>query len=416
MCERPVRTGLGRVDASGTSAAARSRGRTAPDGSGAAGGHPLACASACASASSTTACSRTPSAAPSAGTASSAAELAAAGHEVTYLTRCQWEADDPPRSRACASSRCRAAEPLYDERGRRRDRPAAALRARRAAPPAGQPRPLRRDPHRRVPVLLAARGARRARRARRPDRRRLVRGLVARATGASTSAPVGRRDRPRGAARCACASPTAPTSSRACTPRACATRACAASAIRLSGLYAGPLASRADVDADAREPLAVFAGRHIPEKRAELVPGAVARARARGARAARARSSATARSARRCSTRSPPPALQDVRHRAGVRRGRGRRRTRCDRATCLVLPSSREGYGLVVIEAAAHGTPSVVVAGEDNAAAELVARRASTASSPPRPTSSPRRWSPCTRAATSCDGRRAPGSPSRRRR
>jgi glycosyltransferase involved in cell wall biosynthesis len=42
------------------------------------------------------------------------------------------------------------------------------------------------------------------------------------------------------------------------------------------------------------------------------------------------------------------------------------------RATCLVLPSSREGYGLVVIEAAAHGTPSVVVAGEDNAAAELV--------------------------------------------
>jgi glycosyltransferase involved in cell wall biosynthesis len=42
------------------------------------------------------------------------------------------------------------------------------------------------------------------------------------------------------------------------------------------------------------------------------------------------------------------------------------------RAACMVLPSSREGYGLVVLEAAARGTPSVVVAGPDNAAVELV--------------------------------------------
>src|SRR5206468_862692 len=35
-------------------------------------------------------------------------------------------------------------------------------------------------------------------------------------------------------------------------------------------------------------------------------------------------------------------------------------------------PSRREGYGLVVVEAAARGTPSVVVAGEDNAATELI--------------------------------------------
>ena len=41
-------------------------------------------------------------------------------------------------------------------------------------------------------------------------------------------------------------------------------------------------------------------------------------------------------------------------------------------ALCLLLPSRREGYGLVVVEAAAHGTPSVVVAGEDNAAVELI--------------------------------------------
>ena len=38
-----------------------------------------------------------------------------------------------------------------------------------------------------------------------------------------------------------------------------------------------------------------------------------------------------------------------------------------------MLPSRREGYGLVVIEAAARGTPVVVVAGPDNAAVELVA-------------------------------------------
>jgi glycosyltransferase involved in cell wall biosynthesis len=41
-------------------------------------------------------------------------------------------------------------------------------------------------------------------------------------------------------------------------------------------------------------------------------------------------------------------------------------------ALCMVLPSRREGYGLVVVEAAARGTPSVVVAAADNAAVELV--------------------------------------------
>ncbi|HTD07955.1 MAG TPA: glycosyltransferase, partial [Solirubrobacteraceae bacterium] len=42
------------------------------------------------------------------------------------------------------------------------------------------------------------------------------------------------------------------------------------------------------------------------------------------------------------------------------------------RATCMLVTSRREGYGLVVVEAAAKGTPSVVVAGEDNAATELI--------------------------------------------
>lgn len=41
-------------------------------------------------------------------------------------------------------------------------------------------------------------------------------------------------------------------------------------------------------------------------------------------------------------------------------------------ALCMVLPSSREGYGLIVVEASAAGVPSIVVAGPDNAAVELV--------------------------------------------
>ena len=38
----------------------------------------------------------------------------------------------------------------------------------------------------------------------------------------------------------------------------------------------------------------------------------------------------------------------------------------------MLLPSRREGYGMVVVEAAARGTPSIVLAGQDNAATELI--------------------------------------------
>jgi glycosyltransferase involved in cell wall biosynthesis len=38
----------------------------------------------------------------------------------------------------------------------------------------------------------------------------------------------------------------------------------------------------------------------------------------------------------------------------------------------MVLPSRREGYGMIVVEAAAYGTPSIVVSGSDNAALELI--------------------------------------------
>lgn len=41
-------------------------------------------------------------------------------------------------------------------------------------------------------------------------------------------------------------------------------------------------------------------------------------------------------------------------------------------AAAIVQPSEREGYGMVVVEAAAHGVPVVVVPAPDNAATELV--------------------------------------------
>jgi glycosyltransferase involved in cell wall biosynthesis len=42
------------------------------------------------------------------------------------------------------------------------------------------------------------------------------------------------------------------------------------------------------------------------------------------------------------------------------------------RALCLILLSRREGFGLIVAEAAALGVPSVVLRHPDSAAAELI--------------------------------------------
>ncbi len=135
----------------------------------------------------------------------------------------------------------------------------------------------------------------------------------------------------------------------------------------LEGEYAGSLERREPV---APEALAVFAGRFIPEKRADALVPALARARAR------------------------LPELRGELYGDGPERERVEREVEAaglngairvcgfvaaeevDRALghamCMVLPSRREGYGMVVVEAAAHGTPSIVVAGPDNAAVELV--------------------------------------------
>ena len=135
----------------------------------------------------------------------------------------------------------------------------------------------------------------------------------------------------------------------------------------LAGAYDGPLEPEPVKDA---EPLVVFAGRHIPEKRVPAIVPAIARAR------------------------TELPALRALILGDGPERGEVQRLVgemglpgvievpgfvatevvdeAISHALCLLLPSQREGYGLVVVEAAARGTPSVVVAGEDNAAVELI--------------------------------------------
>ncbi|HEY8581904.1 MAG TPA: glycosyltransferase, partial [Capillimicrobium sp.] len=135
----------------------------------------------------------------------------------------------------------------------------------------------------------------------------------------------------------------------------------------LSGLYTGTHKLSAMRPSD---PLVMFAGRHIPEKRVpDLVP-AIERARKEVPDL-------------RCVIFGDGPerelvqrmvaerGLQDVIEVPGFVDGERIDET-MSRALCMVLPSRREGYGMVVVEAASWGTPSVVVADPDNAATELV--------------------------------------------
>lgn len=135
----------------------------------------------------------------------------------------------------------------------------------------------------------------------------------------------------------------------------------------LTGEYAGSLQTPAPVPAEA---LVAFAGRHIPEKRVPALVHAFARAREqapelrlvvlgdgpeRPAVLAAIESEQLGEAASAPGFVSPDEVDDTL-----------------ARALCMVLPSRREGYGMVVVEAAARGVPSVVVADADNAAVELV--------------------------------------------
>ncbi len=135
----------------------------------------------------------------------------------------------------------------------------------------------------------------------------------------------------------------------------------------LTGEYAG--SPDQPVPAPAR-PVVVFAGRHIPEKRAPALLPALAAARER-APELRGELFGDGPERARVLAEIERLGLGDVVEAPGfVEHARVEEALRT--ALCMVLPSSREGYGLVVVEAAARGTPSVVVAGADNAAVELV--------------------------------------------
>src|SRR5215210_6107158 len=136
----------------------------------------------------------------------------------------------------------------------------------------------------------------------------------------------------------------------------------------LEGEYAGtPEAHEPGV----AEPLVVFAGRHIREKQVPaLVPAlALARERLPELRGEILGDGPEREEVLRLRSQHGLEGVLDVPGRVDTERVAGA----LARALCMVLPSSREGYGLVVVEAAAAGTPSVVVAGPDNAATDLVA-------------------------------------------
>jgi glycosyltransferase involved in cell wall biosynthesis len=137
--------------------------------------------------------------------------------------------------------------------------------------------------------------------------------------------------------------------------------------IEVVGVYAGPVERP---EPQPAEPTIVFVGRHIPEKGVLALPPALASARERlpelraeilGDGPLRDEVRGLVRRLDLDGSVSVPGFVSEAQRRAAVRR-----------ALCLAAPSTREGYGLTIVEAAAVGTPSVVVESPDNAALELV--------------------------------------------
>jgi glycosyltransferase involved in cell wall biosynthesis len=147
----------------------------------------------------------------------------------------------------------------------------------------------------------------------------------------------------------------------------------------LRGLYVEPQPDGAAVDAvpadaaaaaDPTAPLVLFAGRMIAEKQATLGVAAIALA---VERVPELRGEFLGDGPERAPLQQAiaEHGLQERVTAPGFAETQTVERE-MRRAMCMLLPSRREGYGLVVVEAAARGTPSVVVAGEDNAATELI--------------------------------------------
>jgi glycosyltransferase involved in cell wall biosynthesis len=290
-----------------------------------------------------------------------AERLAADGHEVTYLTRLQWDDDDPPDLPGVRVVAVSPREPLYGPDGNRRI--SQALRFGR-----GVLGHLVRH-GRRYDVVHSASfpyfsllSAAAARPLGRYDlvvdwfevwSREYWRSYLG-ATGGLIGYLVQRA--------CVLVPQRAYCFSRLHGERLAA-EGLRSPATLLQGAYVGDLTPPQPNCAD---PLVVFAGRHIREKRAATIPAAIAllpghRARILGD--GPERDAVRAEVARLgLQDRIDVPGFVDADEVASA----------MATATCLLLPSVREGYGLVVVEAARLGTPSVVVAAPDNAAVELV--------------------------------------------
>jgi glycosyltransferase involved in cell wall biosynthesis len=295
-----------------------------------------------------------------------AEEFAAAGHQVTYLTRQQWDGDPPTIDgvdvRVVSTDR-----ELYDAGGARTLGPAIRF----AAGLFGHLRRHRRDydavlvsatPATNVPAVRAALAGSGTVVAVdwlevwRPAQWREYSGpLVGRV--ASTIQRVAVR-----------LSPVASCHSQLIARR-----------LRELGLRSEPVVSPGLLgDETAREPeltspqppRVIYVGRHIPDKRVETLPAAIAHARTRlpdlvatiyGDGHTRPAVLAEIERLGLGDVIDTPGFVSQEELDEGM-----------SSASCLVNPSAREGYGLVVVESCAVGTPVVLVTGEDNASVELV--------------------------------------------
>jgi glycosyltransferase involved in cell wall biosynthesis len=294
--------------------------------------------------------------------------LAAAGHEVTYLTRRQWDVADPPKIPGVRVIAVAPGGPLYTEDGRRRIGPPLRFSL-------GVLWHLARNRRSYDVVhcssfpyfsLLATRLAL----ARTPTR---VFAdwleLWSSEYWRSYLGPIAGRIGHAVQAACVRLSPAAFTISPH-TGRRLAAAGLRSTPIVLPGLYSGPREVEASLE-PPDPPAVLFLGRQIPEKRAHLLPEAVAAAadrlpRLRGVVAGdgpeRPRVLADIAAYGLGDRVAAPGRLSDAQVGEAMRS-----------ATCLLLPSLREGYGIVVVEAMAHGTPAIVVRAPDSAAADLIA-------------------------------------------
>jgi len=136
------------------------------------------------------------------------------------------------------------------------------------------------------------------------------------------------------------------------------------------GLIEDPDSPTDPVLTEISPPTVVFAGRLIPDKRVDTIPAAVAwarnelptlRARLFGDGQQRATVQDAINSSRLHDLVELPGFVTQAELVTALRD-----------ASCLLNPSRREGYGIVVVEAAAVGTPAILVAAPDNASVELI--------------------------------------------